>query len=280
MGCEGLRPSGYRRVAKLALAFAFMKTALVTGGNRGIGLEVCKQLLERGLHVFAACRDPAKAEQTIQQRSPHLEIVELDVRSDESVQRLKHRLEQKQVTLNILVNNAGIALDGFDAEVAKATIDTNFWGPLRVTEGLLPLLSRPATVVMVSSGSGALKHLSPELRKRFLDPSLSRQQVCDLMTSFVERVRVGRHEQEGWPSSAYTVSKAGLNALTRTWAPELSKQQIQINAICPGWVRTDMGGPAAQRSVEQGASGIVWAALLDSSGPTGGFFRDGKAIDW
>jgi carbonyl reductase 1 len=100
------------------------------------------------------------------------------------------------------------------------------------------------------------------------------------MKEFVDSVRRGQHRRDGWPGNAYSVSKAGMNALARVMAPALKARGILINAVCPGWVRTDMGGQGAPRSLEEGAAGVVWAATLPPDGPSGGFFRDGRRIDW
>jgi carbonyl reductase 1 len=170
-------------------------------------------------------------------------------------------------------------MDGFDEYVTRGTLDTNFYGPLRVSEALLPLIPDGGSVVMVSSGAGELSILSRDLRRRFSDPGLTQHGLLELVESFVDAVRRGRHSQEGWPTSAYGVSKAALNALVRISAPRLATRRIRINAVCPGWVRTDMGGPGAPRTLRQGAASILWAALLED-GPTGGFFRDGKPIPW
>ena len=149
---------------------------------------------------------------------------------------------------------------------------------LRVTEALLPLMREDGTVVMVSSGMGELSCVSPALQGRFLAPDLDLPALSALMREFVDDVAHHRHREHGWPSSAYRVSKVGLNALTRVLAREHPK--LRINAVCPGWVRTDMGGRSAPREVREGAASIVWAALLRPNGPTGGFFRDGQPIDW
>lgn len=258
------------------------RTALVTGGNRGIGRETCRQLSAHGLHVILSARDEDDARAAALALSPDgasVETLALDVTSPEGIATATGELRRRAARLDILVNNAGISMNGFDAEVARKTLDINFFGPLRVTEALLPLFADGGTIVMVSSGMGELAGLEPALRARLTDPTMTRADLAELMGGFVGDVAAGRHRERGWPSSAYRVSKAGLNALVRVWAPELAERRITINAVCPGWVRTRMGGEAATRSVEQGAASIVWAALREG-GTTGGFFRDGHSIEW
>jgi carbonyl reductase 1 len=243
-----------------------MRTALVTGASRGLGLETCRQLEARGLRVIPTSRAGGAGRQ-------------LDVADERSIAALAAALAQDGVTLDVLVNNAGISMRGFDAEVARRTIDVNFLGALHVTEALLPRLRDGGNVVMVSSGLGALSALSPALQARFLDAALSRDALVELAESFVRDVERGRHTAAGWPSSAYAVSKVSLNALARVLARDLAPRRIRVNAVCPGWVRTDMGGRGAPRALEEGAASIVWAAAAED-GPSGGFFRDGRAIDW
>jgi NAD(P)-dependent dehydrogenase (short-subunit alcohol dehydrogenase family) len=201
----------------------------------------------------------------------------LDVTNAGSIAKLAAELRRDDIKLAALVNNAAISLDGFNMTVVVRTLETNFFGAMRVTDELLPLCAADAKLVMVSSGLGELSCLSQELQAKFSDPLLTREGLVALMRSFVREVELGRHAQAGWPSSAYRVSKVGLNAFARLLARELGESRIRVNAVCPGWVRTDMGGPGAARSVEQGGASIVWAATLEG-GPTGGFFRDGKAI--
>jgi NAD(P)-dependent dehydrogenase (short-subunit alcohol dehydrogenase family) len=201
----------------------------------------------------------------------------LDVADPASVRALADALASDRI--DVLVNNAGIALRGFNAEVARRTLEVNFFGALRVTDALLPLIRDGGTIVMVSSGMGEVSAFAPRLAERFLSPSLTKDDLVEMVRSFQRDVERGRHEAAGWPSSAYRVSKVALNALTRILARELAPRRIRVNAVCPGWVRTDMGGSGASRSVEAGARSIVWAAALEE-GPTGGFFRDGRAIGW
>jgi carbonyl reductase 1 len=180
--------------------------------------------------------------------------------------------------LAALVNNAGISMKGFDANVVRGTLAVNFFGALRVTQALEPLVADGGNIVMVSSGMGELNAYSPTIKARFLDEQLSVDRLVALVAEFEAGVKAGRHEAEGWPSSAYRVSKAALNALTRILARQSAR--VHVNSVCPGWVQTDMGGASASRTVEQGARGIVWAATLATDGAHGGFFRDGKAIPW
>jgi NAD(P)-dependent dehydrogenase (short-subunit alcohol dehydrogenase family) len=259
-----------------------MKTALVTGANRGLGLEASQQLARRGYRVWLTARQEDDAERAAAGlRAERLDVhpMWLDLASAESVAAAGERLEREGVRLDALVNNGAVALDGFDAEVVERTIEVNFFGQLRVTDRLQPLLAPSACVVMVSSGLGSLAQFPPALRKRF-ESAASRAEVIALMQSFLESVRKGTHDREGWPRSAYGVSKAGLNALTRALAEELRDIPALVNAVSPGWVRTRMGGRSAPRSIEDGADTIVWAATLPPDGPTGGYFSDRRRSAW
>ena len=218
-----------------------MSVALVTGGNRGIGLEVCRQLARSGHEVILGSRDRAKGEAVAR----GLRVVRLDVADDESVRAAAAEID----AVDILVNNAAILYDtwarGATADLAEvhAAFETNLFGAWRTTQAFLPQLRRSAhpRIVNVSSESGSLNGMSG-----------------------------------GTP--AYSVSKAALNALTRILASELRADGILVNAVCPGWTDTDMG--QGGRPVEQGAASVVWAAELPDDGPTGGFFRDGRPLPW
>lgn len=256
----------------------FMPTALVTGGNRGIGFEVCRGLGRRGYRVFLASRDPGAGDQAaaeLRREGLEVESRALDVTERASIDGLVRSLGSvKEAPLDVLVNNAGIALDGFDANVVRRTLATNVQGPLDVTDALTPHLRQGARIVMVSSGLGVLEGLAPSARARF-DPPKSRDAILEATGDFLRAVERGTEAEEGWPRSAYRISKAALNALTRILADELRERDVLVNAVDPGWVRTRMGGPSASRSPEEGARGILWAATLPKDGPTGGFFRDG-----
>ncbi|HVZ14183.1 MAG TPA: SDR family NAD(P)-dependent oxidoreductase, partial [Bauldia sp.] len=181
--------------------------------------------------------------------------------------------------LDVLVNNAGISMHGFDSDVVRTTLDVNFLGALHVTEGLLPLVADGGNIVFVSSGMGELHAYSKAIQARFRDPRLTRDMLVALVDEFIAGVAAGNHEAKGWPSSAYRVSKAALVALTHVLARDLASRHIRVNAVCPGWVRTRMGGSSASRPVEQGARSVVWAAEL-ADATTGGFFRDGRPATW
>ena len=235
--------------------------AVVTGANRGLGLETARQLAKRDLRVIITSRNPSKGEAALEKLlAEELDVVfhVLDVASESSVAELGAFIHSRCGRVDILVNNAGVFLDGHGAEdtggasvltasleTLTTTLKTNLYGPLLLAQELVPLMKQQhyGRIVNVSSSMGQLS------------------------------------EMEG-KSPAYRISKTALNALTRILAAETQGYNILVNSVCPGWVRTDMGGSNAERTVEQGVSGIVWAATLPDDGPTGGFFRDGQPIPW
>ena len=227
--------------------------ALVTGGSRGIGFEVCRQLAARGFIVLLTARDGAKAMAAAKKLAGEgaIEPLVVDVADARSIRKAAEEVAERYGRLDVLVNNAGINYDTWqtaekaDQDTVMETITTNLLGPWRMCQVFLPLLRKSSAgrIVNVSSESGSLANM-------------------------------------GAGPPAYQVTKAALNALTRTLAGELRRTHILVNAVCPGWVATDMGGAGARRSTKEGAAGIVWAATLPANGPTGGFFRDGKPLPW
>jgi NAD(P)-dependent dehydrogenase (short-subunit alcohol dehydrogenase family) len=249
------------------------RTALVTGANRGIGQQVARVLAGEGWDVLVGARDRQKGEAAAarlrKETGGRLKAVELDVTSDASVATCAQKLRDGAIRLDALVNNAGVYGAARGPGGVARTIETNFFGPLRVTLGLLPLLRDGGTITNVTSGLGALANLDQAHRRLLADPALTREALIAHLHDFV------RAGGTGWGADAYGVSKAGLNALTRIFAGELAPRHIRVNATAPGWVRTDMGGRGAPRSVEQGAASVLFGVATTE---TGGIFRDGERI--
>jgi NAD(P)-dependent dehydrogenase (short-subunit alcohol dehydrogenase family) len=235
---------------------------VVTGGNRGIGLEICRQLAARGTQVILTARDSSAGKAAAEKLSaahgkspapPAVLFHALDVTDDASAAALRDFIAKTFGHCDALVNNAGIIADGDDSiltvtpAAVQTTLATNTVAPLRLAQTMLPLLRKSARggrIVNMSSGAGEL-------------------------TDF-----------DGSWSPAYSLSKAALNLVVRMLAPALAKEGITVNAMCPGWVRTDMGGANAPRDVTQGADTAVWLALDAPATLTGKFFRDRKEIAW
>jgi len=230
------------------------RTALVTGASRGIGREVARELSLEGYRVLSAVRVAADAPSF-----PGSSGEVLDVASASSIERLAAKLAGRGEKLDVLVNNAGV-YRGFDA---RTIWDVNVRGPLLLTRALAPLLVDGARVVMVSSGLGRSASQDPRLLAR-----LSAVDTVGDMEDVCAEARGG-----------YGASKAALNRLAQLFAKELQPRHILVNAVSPGWVRTDMGGANAPRTVQQGAASILWACRLGTSGPTGGFFEDGQPVE-
>jgi NAD(P)-dependent dehydrogenase (short-subunit alcohol dehydrogenase family) len=226
-------------------------TALITGASRGIGREVARTLASEGWQVLSGVRDPKSA-------PPGTQAEAVDMEDPASIEALAKRLRARNQRLDALVNNAGVYKGS-----ARHIWDINVRGPLLLTRALQPLLVQNARVVMVTSGLGRLSAQSTSLVKRLSDPKLSLDDLALLAD-----------EAPG----GYGASKAALTAMARLFAIELKPRGILVNAISPGWARTDMGGSSAPRSVEQGAASVLWGVRLPPGGPTGGTFEDGKPI--
>jgi NAD(P)-dependent dehydrogenase (short-subunit alcohol dehydrogenase family) len=227
---------------------------VVTGGNRGIGHEICRQLVQRDAQVVLTARSEQagrSAADKLRSTDNPAAFHQLDVTSTEGIHSLRDFLERSYSRVDVLINNAGILLDA-DAssldvapENVRETFETNTLAPLQLTQLLIPLLkkSRAGRVINMSSGMGALSEMAAD-------------------------------------HAAYRISKAALNAVTGILAAALQSDNIAVNSMCPGWVRTDMGGPNAQRTVAQGAETAVWLALDAPQDLTGKFLRDRKVITW
>ena len=242
-----------------------MSVALITGANKGIGLETAKQLAEAGVTVLLGARDLAKGEVAAASlRAAGLDVraVKIDVDDPSHYATVAAYIEKEFGKLDILINNAGVLLDTFPGpnrtsstsrDLLVKTFETNVLAPVALTQALLPLLKK--------SDAGRIVNLSSILGSLTL------------------------HATKGSPiynakTFAYDTSKAALNSFTIHLAHELADTKIKVNSAHPGWVKTDMGGASAEKTPEQGADTLVWLATLPQGGPTGGFFRDREAIAW
>ena len=234
---------------------AATRIALVTGGNRGIGLEICRQLARNGLSVVLTARDASTGKasaKALQDEGLSVEFQRLDVTSCRSIHACVAAVAGRRGRIDVLVNNAGIMNDPRGSrfldsklDTYRDTLETNLYGPLQLAQAVVPLMKaeRYGRIVNVSSGQGQLAEM-------------------------------------GAGTPAYRISKTALNALTRIVAAEFHGSNILVNSMCPGWVRTAMGGESAPRTPEQGADTALWLATLPDDGPTGGFFRDRQPIPW
>lgn len=238
------------------------QVALVTGANKGIGFEVCRQLAKSGVQVILGARDAKKgsaAAETLRSEGLPVFFQKLDVTSTEDIGTVYDFIVSKFGRIDILVNNAGVLLDPPrhppDAEGAsvfnakldtiRGSLETNTFGAFLLCQKFVPLMLKNGygRVVNLSSGMGQLADMNG-----------------------------------GWPG--YRISKVALNAVTRIFADETAGSNVLINSVCPGWVKTDMGGQEADRSSAEAAGGILWLATLPDGGPTGGFYRDKESIEW
>lgn len=225
-----------------------MKNAIITGANRGIGREIAAQLIALEWKVILCGRNEIQLEKACDELGPNADFIVVDVTDKASVERFSILLAKKYKAIDVLVNNAGIIgnspIDEFKMDEIELVMDTNFIGPIRITAAVLPLLkkSKDARIINISSGMGSQEDLT-----------------------------------QGY--GAYRLSKWGLNGFTILLANELAEAGIKVNAVCPGWVRTSMGGKSAPKSVEKGAETPVWLAT-EKDIPNGKFIRDKKIISW
>jgi NAD(P)-dependent dehydrogenase (short-subunit alcohol dehydrogenase family) len=231
-----------------------IKVALVTGGNRGIGYELVKQLAQKGFKVILASRDSEmghEVAQKLKESNLDVSLLVMDVNNQESIRQAAITVNERYGKLDVLINNAGVYLEenkklvAMDPSILEKTMATNFFGVYHVIRSFIPLMEKQGygRIINVSSEYGAMSEMS-------------------------------------YPGvGAYKLSKFALNGLTRLVAAEINSD-IKINAVDPGWVSSDMGGPSAPKSPKQAAESIFWLATIGPEGPNGGFFRDGIRIDW
>ena len=228
-----------------------MKTVLITGANKGIGFEVAKQLLERNFKVILTARNKDKgllAVKNLKMNEEKVLFVQMDVGDEESIKKAAKEVQTKNLKIDVIVNNAGVLLDTesineVSSENILTTFRVNTLGPILVIQNLLPLLNKNGRIINVSSGLGAFSEMSSY-------------------------------------APTYSISKTALNAVTKQFSFSLEEKSISVNSVSPGWVKTDMGGSNATRSVEKGAETIVWLAEEAPHNLTGKFFRDKKELDW
>lgn len=236
------------------------RVAVVTGGNRGIGKEIARQLAAQGLQVIITSRDEGKGRLAVQELLAdglHVKLQVADVHEINDVARMMERIQSDYGRLDVLVNNAGVILDrgvsvlDVEESVVRATLETNFFGALRMTQAAIPLMKKHhyGRIVNISSGLGAFEIM---------------QGVYGLKGS----------------SSAYRISKTMLNALTCLVSQDAAGTGIKVNAVCPGRVQTDMGGTDAPLTVVEGADTAVWLATMEDDGPSGEYFRERQRIAW
>lgn len=234
------------------------KIAVVTGANRGLGLAASEALAQRGFKVLMAMRNPDKEQKTLNAlKMKSLDVVpmKLDVSQEKSINEFVEQIRKEYGFVDVLINNAGILIDSEDggnqsvfktkASTIQKTFTVNTLGPFLLTQKIFPMMKQEGygRIVNVSSGMGQLSHSQSA-------------------------------------SAAYRLSKTALNMVTNLFASEVEGSDICVNSVSPGWVRTDMGGPNADRTVEQGIKGMIWLATLPKGGPNGKFFRDQDVIDW
>jgi len=232
--------------------------AVVTGGNRGMGLTTCRALAKDGFHVILTSRDLESGEmeaKAMRDEGLSIEAMKLEMTSQSDIDALADYVLNTHGRVDVLINNAGILIDGdlnhptgicdADVDVIRKTLEVNTIAPMMLIKALVPLMREAdyGRIVNISSGMGQLSDMG------------------------------GKHP-------GYRISKTALNAVTKIFAAELEGSNITVNSVCPGWVRTDMGGANADRSLEQGIDTAIWLATSTDNSPSGGYFRDRKPIDW
>ncbi|CAG8585840.1 11158_t:CDS:2, partial [Paraglomus occultum] len=270
------------------------KVALVTGANKGIGYAIVKNLALKyaesqrtpSLTIYLSARNQSLGETSLSKLQNELKIqkilsgdggnvdlkfMRIDLTDEQTMVNAKEYLLQNHGGLDILINNAAMAFKGsaFDINVVRTTLGTNFYGTLKLSEYLLPIIKPQGRLINIASSAGRLGILSNELAQEFTRDDLDIDGLVALMKKFEDAVEKGTWKEEGWPTQAYGVSKVGVTALTRILARRVSSEgkDILVSCCCPGWVKTDMAGPAAPLTPDQGAETPVFLALDEETVP-------------
>ncbi|WYZ40966.1 hypothetical protein EsH8_IV_001307 [Colletotrichum jinshuiense] len=286
----------------------YSRVGVVTGANKGIGFAVVRQLalqypksqLNNGsLLIYLTARDKSRGEKALSDIRDDADLKQakaltahsgladikyhqLDISDSSSISSLASFLKKEHPEgVDFVINNAGIAMQGFDSNVVKNTLACNYYGTLEATRAWVPVLKPDGRIINVASVSGALSKYPPEIKRRFLDAQ-SVSDVTKLMEEFTAAVEKGTHENDGWPSAAYAVSKAGEIGMTKAIAKELQDQgsKMLVNSCHPGYVVTDMTRGGGTKTPDQGAQTPVHLALADIGGKTGEYWSDEKIARW
>ncbi|KAJ0304883.1 hypothetical protein COL5a_004369 [Colletotrichum fioriniae] len=286
----------------------YSRVGVVTGANKGIGFAVVRQLalqypnshLNNGsLLIYLTARDKSRGEQALSKiqgdadlkqakaLSTHggaadIKYQQLDISDSSSISNLAAFLKKEHPDgVDFIINNAGIAMQGFDSNVVKNTLACNYYGTLEATRAWIPIMKPDGRIVNVASVSGSLSKYSPEIKQRFLDAQ-SVSDVTKLMEDFTAAVDKGTQEKQGWPSAAYAVSKAGEIGMTKAIAKELQDKgsKLLVNSCHPGYVVTDMTRGGGTKTPDEGAQTPVHLAIADIGGKTGEYWSDEKVARW
>jgi len=260
--------------------------ALVTGGNKGIGFHMVKQLATARPKwtVLLGSRDVERGEKAVKETglsNVKFQKIIVDDKAQLASEAESIKKDHGEKSIAVLMANAGWAAkgDAFDASIVDETFKTNYYGLLHTIDTFLPLMADGGRIVVTSSASSvsAMRGMSPELREKFLKPDLSIDALTSLLSQFRSAVAAGTWEKDGWPKSAYGMSKVGASCATRVLSKTLPRG-IKINCGCPGWCRTDMAGDKAPRSAEDGAHTLTHIAMLPEDDNTSGEFWEDKHV--
>lgn len=291
-----------------AIMSTYSRIAAVTGGNKGVGLACVRQLAlqypkssfnDGPLLIYLTARNKERGEEAVRKIQEDSQLKEakalreqgglsdvrfclLDIDDQDSIKSFASQIKKEHPEgIDILINNAGIALDGFDASIVKKTLHCNYYGTMLATKELLPHMREGGRIVNVASMAGVIdSKYSSSIRKRFLSATKPAE-ITELMEEFTTAVEKNEY-QKTWPGAAYKVSKAGVIGMTKTLALENAKNgsSVLLNSCCPGYVVTDMTKGKGAKTPDQGAQTPVYLALGDIKGSNGEFWRNEHVDQW